>query len=716
MTNNKPSSQDYIPFGAQYYRAPTPNRSEWAKDLDQFKAAGFNTLKYWAQWRWNNPRPGEYDFTDLDELMDLAAERGLKVIINVIFDVAPSWLFKQYPECRMVTADGRMVGPAVNACRQIGGVPGPCLNHPESQAIRMQFLQATVQRYASHPALDIWDLWNEPELTCCLMREPSVENQVCYCPSCASQFIEWLQRKFGSLEAVNARWGRNYQSWDELELPVMPHAFGDTIDWRMFQVNTITAEMQRRADVTRQCDKHHQVMCHTVPMPVFNPVTCASDDWALAEIGDLHGNSLGSDPFAADLIRSAARGKKVINAEIHALPGSSLARVHPIGLAEMQRHIFVPLGHGIKGFVFWQYRPELLGLESPAWGLTNPDGSPAPWHADTAKINAMLQQNARFLNNTEPQGEEIGIFYHPENHVFSWCCYDFGMHDQAVQGVYQTLYNNNYRVRFIHPSDLQRGIPQSCRTVIYPFPYVLDQPTADGLKLWVEQGGSLIGEAFFGNLVRENSMHSMTVPGYGFDEVFGAREGVVQPFTAQADLYRGGRELGMSQLGPIMTTTVDLPGLAAGHRAQGFLVHIPLIASSAQTLATFGDGSPAVTLNNYGKGQAVLCGTMLSRAAKQDPEALKLLAALVSSLAPTAQVACTDGAARVDVITDGSRHALVVQNLHAEPVQLLIRPNADISAQPIVNAMTAEQTDWDDQWSGWNLTLAPSAVELYFTK
>ena len=30
---------------------------------------------------------------------------------------------------------------------------------------------------------------------------------------------------------------------------------------------------------------------------------------------------------------------------------------------------------GLRGFMFWQYRPEVLGHEAPAWGVTKPDGS-----------------------------------------------------------------------------------------------------------------------------------------------------------------------------------------------------------------------------------------------------------------------------------------------------------------------------------------------------
>ena len=59
-------------YGAQYYRAPTPAREHWAGDLAAIKAKGFNTVKYWVQWRWSERVEGEYVWDDLDELMVLA--------------------------------------------------------------------------------------------------------------------------------------------------------------------------------------------------------------------------------------------------------------------------------------------------------------------------------------------------------------------------------------------------------------------------------------------------------------------------------------------------------------------------------------------------------------------------------------------------------------------------------------------------------------------
>ncbi|MDW8104682.1 MAG: beta-galactosidase, partial [Armatimonadota bacterium] len=39
----------------------------------------------------------------------------------------------------------------------------------------------------------------------------------CICPSCLSGFREWLQARYGSLQALNRAWGREYTAWEQVE-------------------------------------------------------------------------------------------------------------------------------------------------------------------------------------------------------------------------------------------------------------------------------------------------------------------------------------------------------------------------------------------------------------------------------------------------------------------------------------------------------------------
>lgn len=97
----KTDLQHFLPFGSQYYRCPTPHPTEWETDLRNFKGHGFNTIKIGHSGARTIPRGDVYDFTDLERLMDLAAENDLKVIINVILDVAPVWFYREYPDSIM---------------------------------------------------------------------------------------------------------------------------------------------------------------------------------------------------------------------------------------------------------------------------------------------------------------------------------------------------------------------------------------------------------------------------------------------------------------------------------------------------------------------------------------------------------------------------------------------------------------------------------------
>jgi beta-galactosidase len=119
---------NYFPFGSQYYRAPSPHKEEWDRDLKNMSQAGFNIIKFWIQWRWNNPAEGEYYFDDIEKLMDLSAKYKLRVMLNTIFDVAPAWIYEKYSDASMITLGGKVIGPQTQPHRQIGGL-GYCFNN-----------------------------------------------------------------------------------------------------------------------------------------------------------------------------------------------------------------------------------------------------------------------------------------------------------------------------------------------------------------------------------------------------------------------------------------------------------------------------------------------------------------------------------------------------------------------------------------------------------
>lgn len=93
-------------FGAQYFRPPNPPRTDWRRDLASMSSHGMNTVKFWACWSWMHRSADEVNFDEFDELMDLAHENKLEVVVNVILENAPYWLAHEAPHSRYVDHEG----------------------------------------------------------------------------------------------------------------------------------------------------------------------------------------------------------------------------------------------------------------------------------------------------------------------------------------------------------------------------------------------------------------------------------------------------------------------------------------------------------------------------------------------------------------------------------------------------------------------------------
>ncbi|MCC6483503.1 MAG: beta-galactosidase [Armatimonadetes bacterium] len=699
----------YVPFGAQYYRAPTPRPEDWESDLAQCRAAGFNTVKIWAQWRWNQPEPERFDFNDLREIMDIAQSQGLKVVINAILDGAPAWLFQKYPGCHMITASGQKLTPVTTAYRQTGGVPAHCFHHLAARAESVRFMEALSAEFADHPALAMWDLWNEPELTVGLLREPKIADLVCHCTSSRAEFLIWLKERYGTIEKLNRAWWRNYQSWDELELPIQPHTYRDFIDWRVFFTETLRDELIRRKEAVRKWDRTHPVMCHTVPPPIFSVTSSGSDDWLLSEPGDLHGNSVGSEPFAADLLRSAARGKPVINAEIHALSGGTFSRPQPVGEQEMKRHILRPLAHGIKGFLFWQYRAERLGAESPAWGLTMPDGTAAPWLAPVGRIARAIQHDEGFFLSARPRTARVAILADPQTQVFCWAgTLSDDVYARSLRGAYDALHQRGYVVDFVHPRDFEAGVHASYSCLYLPIPYWLSPPVALALQEYVSGGGSVISELWLAAYDSQENLHSAVTPGMGLHELFAVRESLTWPQSDRFSAYAMWQIAGQEDAG--MNLILKKP---IGNLDEGDAVPVRLAVSEyhgqAETLARMPDGQSVVAENIFGDGRAIVAGAPLGYSAAFAPDgaAAQLISGLVERCVggPELQIA---GPGRADLLTLDSRRFLVVSNESEESDVIRVRLSGKVKGFLGNEPLPATLEDWLE------FALPSQSVEAYW--
>ena len=656
---------NFIPMGFQYYRAPTPAASEWESDLENLKNYGYNTVKYWIQWRWSEPKQGEYDFSDIDRLMDLAYEKGLKVVLNTILEVTPVWLDKNYPDCAMISAKGEKVKGYASEYRQIGGMPGPCFHHEKASEFKEKFLAECAKRYANHPALYIWDVWNEPELTEGIYREPKTDTLLCYCENSVKEFSKWLEKKYGDIKNLNEVWGRPYTSFDDVEPPKRLGTTGDMVDWRLFFCDTITNEFKKRVEIVKKYDKTHPVMCHTVPIPLFNSITCCSDDFSIAKYGDIIGNSVGSNPMAADMLKSAANGKNIINAEIHACYGSSLNGFRIPDVNDMLRHVFIPLVHGSKGFLFWQYRPELLGNEAPAWGNTALDGGDTSWNQIAIQMHDVIKEYYDEICAYEPAKGEIAIYCDKSNEIYSWeGSHGTDLFVNSLIGAYNLFYRNNYAVDFIDSESILEGKLNGYKAVYFPSTFLFDKQKVEKVKEFVAQGGTAIIEALFACEDQGSGRHSTNIPGCGMAELLGKRVDKIYSSTMIENGYDG--KVFTSEDG------AKIPMYDGEKLLFGGKYMVTYTGEQGEQLASFSQSRAAASEYSIGKGRVIDIATLFAYgySLTGEEENLRWLKKTVGE--PKSKFSYLPEGVRADEVYANGRGFVVIDNTTSRDVEITL--------------------------------------------
>ena len=193
-----------------------------AKDLELMKKSKSNTFSIGMfAWSQLEPREGEFQFEWLDKIMDDIYAINGNVILATPSGARPAWMSKKYPEV-LRTNDKREK-------MLHGGRHNHCFSSPIYREKIAIINRKLVERYGNHPALFMWHISNE-------------YSGECHCDFCQANFRTWLKNKYGSLKALNDAWwgpfwSHAYSDWSEIESPspigeTMVH--GHNLDWKRF--------------------------------------------------------------------------------------------------------------------------------------------------------------------------------------------------------------------------------------------------------------------------------------------------------------------------------------------------------------------------------------------------------------------------------------------------------------------------------------------------
>lgn len=645
-------------YGGGKARAPMlepmspDSAARWGKDLDQIKAVGFNTVKCWVDWATAEPKLGQFEFSHLDLLMKLAQQRGLRVIVQIYTDSAPDWVGALYPDARFVDRSGAVINSQA--------APGYCIDDPAVRGEVVKFIEALAQEANRFPALYGWDVWSEPHVVNWADFSYLKAAEFCYCRYTQQRFRNWLRDKYKTLPALNAAWYRRFATWDQVTPPRFSTilSYTDYLDWRAFIDDKLAGDLQTRVEAVRSADPQHFITSHADAPAIFtSPVDGYGDpdDWKMAAAADFFGTSLypkhseSAQPWpywmlaaGLDCERSAGHsfGKGFWIGELQAGQGVTGMRIaQPVSPQDEQYWMWQTISHGAREISIYAWYPMSSGFESGGYGLINLDGTLTDRAGIAGATAQIIARNAAAINQSRPAAAQVAILYDRLAYMVGGTEPSLSKLGNAerdsLMGIYRAFFETQIPVDFVHPDAVAHSHLSQYKILFLPYPVMLSRRVAEEVKHYLAQGGVVVAEARLA-WNDERGFASPIIPGFGLDEVFGAREERIRP-EANPQL--------------IVQPSARLSGLKPKDSIDAAAFEEDLAPlSHARVLARFADGEAAIVSNHYGRGIPILIGSFagLSYERKHNPSTRKLLLSL-ARLAGVAQKVRVSGVATTGV-------------------------------------------------------------------
>ncbi|RLF39598.1 MAG: hypothetical protein DRN21_03380 [Thermoplasmata archaeon] len=623
-------------LGTQYYRPPNPRREDWERDLDMIRAHGIELIRTWMYWSRVNPREGVWTWEEYDHLLNLAAERGLKVLIQLMCDAPPYWFEQKHPETRYLDVNGQPVAFSAKSSQAVGGAPGPCFHHPTARTAAEEFMRRTAKRYLDAPALHAYDLWNE-----IWMHE-------CFCEFTQAQFRQFLSQKYGDIKNLNTAWQRSYASFEEVRLP-REGVYADMIDRYEFEQWSKRELMRWRYQTVRAVDRKHLLVSHYGGhCSLFSP---GDDPWLFAEPIDGWGTSsydttLPQAALTFHATACASRGKPWWLSEQTGGRTWSHVGDRLCSDAFLRSFHVLAMSYGAEVSIYWQWRPEIFGQESPHFGLTSLSGEPTSRTEMLRQFAGMLQRHKGLFTAMQFSRPQVGILWEPRAIAYEHINQspERYFRDNFV-GWYRAVLRSNVSLEIFNSRIVaEEGIPDYVRLLIAPMQIFDRKGLTPKLEAWVKAGGVLVAGPWYG-MYDEYTYANPQVPP---TDLFGIRQGELYYLdNPRVELIQSPGPAPWVVSHPTGLTLGFLPG-------QKFIES--LLVEDAEIMGVV-DENIVMTSRTVGKGKGLYVGTFLGNVYDHSlsPQLGGFVKWLCEGSGVQAEVGATEGCLIRTAMSQGSR-------------------------------------------------------------
>lgn len=588
-------------FGADYYPEHWP-KERWPIDAKMMRDAHMNVVRV-AEFAWSKlePEEGEYDFSWLDEAMEALAAEDIRIVLGTPTAAPPKWLMDRHPDFYPVDAYGLKKG--------FGARRHYCYTNPEYREYCVKIAGKMAEHYRDNQSVIAWQIDNEM-------------GDTCYCECCRKGFQDWLEKKYGTIDAVNEAWGtvfwsQTYRSFAEIPQPrytacdgfsqngggdngQMPvpysHNPGLLLDYCRFSSDSKTEFQDEQIQVIRQQGSlpiTHNFMGHFGEIDYFrygkNLDFISWDNY----VNNMWGkSSYQSVSMAHDLTRGIKRKNFWVMEQQSGPCGWQKLGDTPVP-GQLRLWTWQAVAHGAEAIVYFRWRACTFGIEQYWYGILDHDGIARRRYKEISQTGAEFERLCGHILNSSVSVETAlvksydNLWSHrgqPHNVGFDY--------NRLLAGYYTAFADNHVNMDIIcDESDFS-----SYRLVLMPAFNMVTHEMAAKCEEYVRNGGNLLLTFRSGTKEWTNKMTTNTLPGL-FRELAGIE---IEEF----DSVNFGR-------------TVQISGTFGEGEAAVWCDIIKPV--QAEPLAHYAShyymGVPAVTVNRYGKGLVFYAGCDLNQEA-----------------------------------------------------------------------------------------------------
>lgn len=480
-------------YGGDYYPEQW-SREVWDEDMRLMRECGVTLARIgifgWAQ---VEPRPGEFEFSSFDEVMDRLAEAGVGVCLATMTASPPPWMAHLHPETLPVREDGVVLHP--------GGRQHYCPSSPVYRRYAIRLVERLAERYADHPALRFWHVGNEY----------GVHVALSYSDAAADGFRRWLQQRYAMIDELNDAWSttfwsQRYDDWAEIQPPRIAPAFANPaqqIDFRRYSSHALLECYLSEVEVLRRVTP--DVPVTTNLLMVWKPVDFHR--WAphLDVVShDSYPDLLDPEAhiragFAYDLMRSLRDGQPWLLME-QAPSAVNWRQRNPVKRpGQMRLWSYQAVARGADSVIFFQWRQSRGGAEKFHSAMVPHAGTDTRVHREIRELGRELGELAE-IAGTRSRADVAIVMSWP-----SWWGLELDSHPSwelalldRIHDHYRPLWQAGVACDVVAPDgDLARY-----RLLVVPNLYMVSDEDAARLADAVD-GGTHVLVSFFSGIVDE---------------------------------------------------------------------------------------------------------------------------------------------------------------------------------------------------------------------